>query len=150
MSTTRAGIARIALLALAGCAGLAGCETSTSDKDIRNISVSELRDLARRADAGQKNLYLLIDPRSSAAFAAGRIPGAINMQLPQVDPRRGVDPALDRYENLVVYGNNPASAPARGMTKRLLSVGYDGVRLLAGGLEEWESLGYPVDRDPAP
>ena len=118
------------------------CERTTRDTDIKYISVSESKALFDRTQRGETGIALFIDPRPAKQFDAGHIPGARNLTLPQVKPKSKPDPRIEKYTNLIVYGNDPASATARGMTKRLLEVGYDGVRFFAGGLEEWNERNY--------
>jgi rhodanese-related sulfurtransferase len=136
---------------LAVIAALAGCENTTRDTDIRPVRLSELRTLLDRERAGDRNVILLIDPRPEKRFAEGHIPGARNIRLPQIDPKRDRDPFIESHEQIVVYGDDPASASARGMVKRLLASGYKRVRLYAGGLGEWVSRGYePARLEAAP
>jgi rhodanese-related sulfurtransferase len=142
MGTPTAGIL------LAALALLAGCEKSTRDKDIELISAGEVRELQERAGKGERNLMVLIDPRPAKHFEAGHIPGAINLTLPQVPRDGGAVAELDRYQHLIVYGNDPASAQAMGMAKRLRDTDHSGVRLFAGGLHDWRRLGYPVEAPP--
>lgn len=125
-------------------AALAGCQTAVSDKNIKVISTQDVKSLFDRARAGEPNLLVLIDARPPERFAEGHLPGARNMTLPPIEAG-GKDPALTPYEHLVVTGDNPADALARAMTKRLLQLRYKGVRLYAGGLEEWKRMGYPVE-----
>lgn len=126
---------------------LSGCNNNVSDRDIRTIPLADAARLHARA-VGQPQAALFIDPRPETAFAEGRIPGARHMTLDRVDPNRGKDPALDRYEALVVYGDNPGSAVARAMTKRLLAVGFKSkkVKFMEGGLEGWRAAGLGVER----
>lgn len=67
------------------------------------------------------------------------------MQLADVRPERGVDPALDRYGQLVVYGDDPGTGSAVAMTKRLMMTGYKKVRMFMGGMSEWKRAGLPVE-----
>jgi rhodanese-related sulfurtransferase len=137
----RAAAAAVLLVAMGG-ALLGGCERKTRDTDIQIISLSEMKTLMDRRE-GQ---IVLVDPRPVAAYEAGHIPGARNIQLPQVPPQGGADPSLAAYRHIVVYGEDPGSAVARGMTKRLLAVGHRGVRLYAGGMREWRGRGFEVAR----
>jgi rhodanese-related sulfurtransferase len=126
---------------------LGGCDKNTRDTDIKFVRVSEVRTLVDRRDRGDAEALLLVDPRSEKAFAEGHIPGARNLRLPQVDAKKDPDPQIERYDRIVVYGEDPASASARGMAKRLLAVGYKGVRLYAGGLKEWLARGYDAEKN---
>lgn len=130
-------------------AALVGCEVKVSDKDIRYIETSDLRRLTENP-GDRPNLLLIIDPRPPSRYAQGHIPGAKNIQLPSIDPEKGRDPAISRYTNIIVYGDNPASLPARGMTKRLLAAKYSGVRMYAWGLEEWVANDYAIVVGPEP
>ncbi|MEX2219501.1 MAG: rhodanese-like domain-containing protein [Phycisphaerales bacterium] len=141
------GLASAAAAAAALCTllGPAGCDREIRDTNIKLIPVAHVKALAdRQARAGDTTL-LLIDPRPPKDFERARIPGARNIRLPQVSPRSEVDPTLDRFKTIIVYGDDPASGVAKGMTKRLLAVGYSGVRLYAGGLAEWRRRGYPIE-----
>jgi len=138
----RALILGIAVI-LPGVVG--GCDKNTRDTDIKFARLSEVRALVDRRDRGEKEVVLLIDPRPEKAFAAGHLPGARNLRLPQVDPKKDTDPEIEKFDRLVVYGDDPASAAARGMAKRLLAVGYKGVRLYSGGVKEWLSRGYETE-----
>lgn len=123
-----------------------GCERTTKDTDIRFFSVSESKVIFDRVAGGDTKAALFIDPRPAKAYAASHIPGSRNLTLPQVKPKSKPDPRINEYGVLIVYGDNPASATARGMTKRLLEVGYGSVRFFAGGLEEWERRNYPLEK----
>jgi rhodanese-related sulfurtransferase len=137
--------ARVRILAaVAACTGaslLVGCSKSISDRDIQPISLAEVRALTQAERAGS---VLLIDPRSPAAYARGHIPGARNMRLETVSDQEGIDPALERYSALVVYGEDPGTGTGRAMTKRLMTIGYKNVRLFFGGMNEWSRAGLEV------
>ncbi|MBI1191339.1 MAG: hypothetical protein GC200_11745 [Tepidisphaera sp.] len=119
---------------------LTGCGKATTDKDIVVISATDVLALRDRLKESPKAVEL-IDPRPAARFEEGHIPGAKNINLPAVPPDAKLDRAMQDFEMLVVYGENPASPSARAMTKRLISVGYPDVRFMAGGLEEWREKG---------
>ncbi|GJQ28508.1 MAG: hypothetical protein HBSAPP03_03920 [Phycisphaerae bacterium] len=130
---------------IAPVAILGACR-GVSDRSIENMTGLELRRLVDQASKDRNAATLvLIDPRHPREYVAGRIPGAQNLRLSDVPPDARVDPALARFETVVVYGNDPSSAAARAMTKRLLAIGYSGVRFFPGGLEEWRSLGGEVE-----
>lgn len=137
---------RIGAALIAIPVALSGCDRETRDTDIRIITVSEAKNLFDRVNRGETGAALFLDPRPAAEFDRGHIPNARNFTLAQIKPTARIDPRIDRFSNLVVYGDNPASATARGLTKRLIAVGYDDVRFFAGGLEEWSGRGYPVDK----
>ena len=152
----RPGFSRLLILLalpLAGVLGaipLTGCTQKISDKDVdkHQVSVAEVRRLqAEQAKRGKDTILLLIDPRTPDEFALGHIPGARN--IPLANLKSGKDKDLERYKNLIVYGNDPSSAAARAMVKRLMAQGYEDVALLAGGLYQWRVTGGAVEESPA-
>jgi rhodanese-related sulfurtransferase len=137
-------LALSALVLSVGAAGLAGgCEVKVTDADIEPITLPALRKVM---EDERPDRWVLVDSRSAAEHERGRIPGSINRPLATVSGRKAdIDPALGRYSTIVVYGNNPGSAPAKAVTKRLLASGYSGVFMYFGGLEEWRRTGLPVE-----
>lgn len=126
--------------------GLSGCSKGITDSDIKFIELSEVRTLTERAQS-KPGLLLLVDPRSPRQFGEGHIPGASNISLAAVDPERP-NPGLRGHEHVIVYGDGPGSAPAKAMTKKLMTADIDGVRFFAGGLRDWSAV-YPVARSPS-
>jgi 3-mercaptopyruvate sulfurtransferase SseA len=135
-----------ACLVLAG-----GCERTTRDTDIKLISVGEVKHLVDQRDRGKQDAVILIDPRPRKYYDQARLPGARHLTLPDIPARTTTtDPSITRHATIVVYGDDPASATARGMTKRMMAVGYKGVRLFAGGVKEWAQRGYPTEGSGIP
>lgn len=126
--------------------GLPGCE-GVSDTTIKTVSLAEVQDLVASRDRNSRAV-LIVDPRGKGEFDRGHIAGAKNIGLPDV-PAEGVpDPIFDQHAVVVVYGNDPASAVARGMTKRLLTRDISQARLFLGGLEAWRASGGAVETTP--
>ena len=124
--------------------GAAGCQTKTSDQDIRPIGLAQTR--AMLADSGQRRVILL-DPRAPSDFAGGHIPGARNVRLSELSgPDKRLRADLAAAKVIVVYGDDPGSAVARATAKRLLALGADEVVWFDGGIAAWEAAGYRVER----
>ena len=129
---------------------LAGCGKNVSDKNLDFITLGELQPLMGRAKAEPKAL-LLVDPRSQVEFQAGRLPGATRRDLPPLEKKElGLDPVLRGFETIVIYGNDPGSPIAVAMAKRLIELGYERVRVFAGGIKEWTARGLPLEKDAPP
>lgn len=144
-TTTFARLSALVCVLCGISAGLGGCQDTLSDRDIEVIPLAEVRQLTSKPQQ-----VALIDPRSPGEFSQGRIPGAVNITLPEVeDQKDSLDPRLAGYKALIVYGNDPGSAVARAMTKRLMRAGGKNVKLFSGGLAEWSGNGLKIDRDPA-
>ena len=88
----------------------------------------------------KKSQHLLIDVRTVGEFAAGYIPGAINIPLDQISQRLSEIP---KDEPVVVYcqsGNRSNQA-----TQLLKGEGYSQIYDL-GGISQWQSAGMPVQK----
>jgi rhodanese-related sulfurtransferase len=125
-------------------ASLVGCSTNITDRDVdkHTVSVAEVRrlmDLQTRKN--RDDVILLIDPRPEPDYAKGHIPGARNLSLSKVREKGPIDQSIERFKNVIVYGYDPSSAAGRGMTKRLMAAGYDGVAFYSGGIYQWTATG---------
>lgn len=137
----------VAAAAMAACT-IGGCTNDPSDKDIKEVSLAEVRSLREGKHAAS---VMLVDPRAKVDFDAGHIPGAKNYGINSERARtgEGLNPVFSGYKHLIVYGDDPSSGPAIAMTKRLMITGADGVRLFRGGLMEWRRAGLPVEKTSA-
>lgn len=118
-----------------------GCSSSVSDRSVRRIDPS----VATRAHAESRTVF--VDVRSPEEFAAGHIPGAVNLRLTDIPSDNRPIPALSSARRVVVYGQNPGSAVGVAMTKRLMTLGQHGtVEFFAGGLDAWRAAGGSVQR----
>ncbi len=133
-----AAIASLGAATLAAALTLApaGCGSTVSDASLRPIAASEFSQRFERSP----NSILLIDTRSASDFAAGTIPGARNITLLDVPPDVDTD-RFDGYSLVVVFGDNPASATARAVAKRLMRAGVGNVYFYEGGYQEWTRRG---------
>ena len=52
---------------------------------------------------------------------------------------------LDYEDEIVLYDTDPPCTASRMACRILKAHGYERVRRYTGGLEEWESIGYPLD-----
>ena len=127
-------------------AGSTGCANKPSDRDLVLVSPDEAM---RIVQEGTKKYVVLgkqtgvwVDSRSEADYRQEHIHGAINLPYERVTEDHKL---LDKYEILVVYGNDYNDARANGMSKRLMALGHGDVRTLNGGLRAWKSQGNPVE-----
>ena len=108
------------------------------------VDLGELTALMDSA-AEHPSKLVIVDPRPESDYAAGHIPGAVNLRLPDVGEDMRRPPVLAGRKTIVVYGEDPGSAVAKGMAKKLISLRYKGVRMFAGGIKAWRGAGLGVD-----
>lgn len=105
----------------------------------------ELADVKKFVDA---RAAVIIDARESAEFAAGRLPGAINISIDDSarEPERleQLDP---KGMPIIVYCGGGECEASRMLAESLMrDYGKKRVLVYEGGFPEWASAGYRVDR----
>jgi hydroxyacylglutathione hydrolase len=100
-------------------------------------------DLRQTADAVQGRRGALLDVRSRAEWAAGHLPGAINLPLGELEQRLDEVP---RARPLIVQCQTGARAAIA--VSLLRARGLDDVMLYPGGFAEWSVAGQAVETDP--
>jgi rhodanese-related sulfurtransferase len=101
------------------------------------ITVAQLRKLI--AD-GEKPI--IVDVRSNEARAEGIIPGAVVVNLDDIELPAINDP-LDR--EVVIYCGCPNEASAATAAQRLKHASFKRIRPLLGGIDAWVSAGGPIE-----
>lgn len=79
---------------------------------------------------------VVIDTRDAAQFAKGHIPGAIHLDWRQVLAQRHTIP---KDKPVLVYCNTGSLSAQAGFAMRV--AGWDNLRILQGGFEEWKAKG---------
>jgi len=79
---------------------------------------------------------VVIDARDAGQFAKGHIPGAINMDWRQVLAKRHTIP---KDKPVLIYCNTGSLSAQAGFALRV--AGWENVRILQGGMEEWKAKG---------
>lgn len=137
----------LAILAAVLTLPLPGCTQNITDTDVEGnaLTLTQLRKLT----ADDKGKTLLIDARTPSEYAAGHLPGAVNLSVAQVSGAEGAtDPRLLKYKTLIVYGQDPSSITAKSLGKRLIATGYKDVRFYPDGFAGWKAAGLPADASP--
>jgi rhodanese-related sulfurtransferase len=88
--------------------------------------------------------FVLVDSRSGAAWAQGRIPGAVHLPTTEIPERAAL--LLDPGVPVVTYCWGPGCNGATRAALALARLDYS-VREMLGGIEYWTREGFPVQTD---
>ena len=91
---------------------------------------------AEQIPAEEWKKMLVIDARDAGQFAKGHIPGAIHMDWRQVLAKRHTIP---KDKPVLIYCNTGSLSAQAGFAMRV--AGWDNLRILQGGMEEWKAKG---------
>jgi rhodanese-related sulfurtransferase len=125
--------------------------TARTDSDAVLHFAAKLRyetdpsDVQAAREAGER--FALVDSRGQAAWAQGRIPGAVHLPTGRIPERASalLDPAVP----VVVYCWGPGCNGSTKAALALARLGYS-VREMIGGFEYWAREGLPVVDDAGP
>jgi rhodanese-related sulfurtransferase len=91
---------------------------------------------AEQIPADEWKKMIVIDARDAGQFAKGHIPGAINMDWRQVLAKRNTIP---KDKPVLIYFNTGSLSAQAGFALRV--AGWENLRILQGGMEEWKAKG---------
>lgn len=105
----------------------------------REISLEELK-----AKIQSGRAPTLVEVLPEASFAAGHLPGALNLPLGKVPSgARGLLP--DASAEIVVYCSGPTCQNSHVAEGELSRQGYSDVRVFRGGKAEWKDAGFGLE-----
>jgi rhodanese-related sulfurtransferase len=107
-----------------------------------NLEPVSRKELLRRMRDG---LVTLIDTRPQDEFAAGHLPGAINLPLGELKRRLR---ELPRDQDIVAYCRGPHCVLSYEAVAELRKRGFKAFRL-EDGYPEWKATGLPIEVSPA-
>lgn len=90
----------------------------------------------------REGLVTVLDVRPPEEYAAGHVPGAVNIPLARLEAELG---NLDREHEVVAYCRGPHCILAFEAVARLRERGFN-ARRLQDGFPEWRLAGLPVDK----
>jgi len=125
-------------------ARLAEVAKVTRDFLAANSQLEPVDEAALRARV-RKGQVTLLDVRPPEEFAAGHIPGALSVPLPELARQLS---KLPKRREVVAYCRGPYCVLAVEAVKQLRARGFKAVRLEEGVLD-WAALGLPVERTSA-
>lgn len=98
-------------------------------------------ELKQKMDAGEE--VVIVDLRGPLDFEGDpdMIPGAVHLEIHDVEH---VLDELKKAPEIVLYCTCPNEATSAQIARQLRSKGVQKIRPLAGGLDAWREMGYPV------
>lgn len=109
----------------------------TAKDELEPVAAGELLERAR------KGLVTVLDVRPAAEFAAGHLPGAVNIPIDELERRLA---ELPRRKEVVAYCRGPFCLMSFEAVQLLRRVGLK-ARRLKDGLPEWRMAGLPTVRE---
>lgn len=106
---------------------------------------TDASDVHADQEAGER--FALIDSRGAAAWAQGRIVGALHLPTAEIAGRARTEIPLDMP--IVTYCWSPGCNGSTRAALEFARLGYQ-VREMIGGFEYWAREGYPVEDDNGP
>ena len=97
-------------------------------------------------ERAKKGLVTVLDVRPAEEYAAGHIPGAINVPLEKLE---SVLTRLPKRKEVVAYCRGPYCVMSFEAVEKLRKRGMR-ARRLENGLPEWRAAGLPVVQEPKP
>ena len=135
-------------LALAAVTAASLLLATAAHADNKDIAIDEMAGYLEFVDYGGGVIFaeqipkdewpkmVVIDARDAGQFAKGHIPGAINMDWRQVLAKRNDIP---KNKPVLIYCNTGSLSAQAGFALRV--AGWENVRILQGGMEEWKAKG---------
>lgn len=116
-----------------------GLITQTDYPGIRHITIEEAEHLFATVSA------VFIDSRTPEEFAAGRVPGSLNIPATDI---AAADLDWPPDQTLVVYCEGGACLSSLTAARLLHIRGFRDIRVFQGGWEVWEAAGLPLEERP--
>ena len=135
-------VALVDALGVAGQAHLADVDRVvrlyfTAKDDLEPVLAAELLQRAK------KGLVTVLDVRPPEEFAAGHVPGAVNVPIHELEKRLS---ELPKRKEVVAYCRGPYCLMSYDAVQLLRQKGFK-ARRLKDGLPEWRRAGLPTARD---
>ncbi|GAB6042238.1 rhodanese-like domain-containing protein [Endothiovibrio diazotrophicus] len=88
---------------------------------------------------------LFVDPRRDSDWEAGRIPGAVHLELKSAFTEEALAAEAGKDEPVVFYCNGPKCARAAHASEKAVSWGYIKVNYFRDGFPAWQAAGNAVE-----
>lgn len=100
-------------------------------------------------EAHQAGKALFLDARDPGSFAAGHLPGALNVPPPEADSFSQEILTLQEAGMVPIAYCDGVDCPLSAeLARALKELGLVGVRVLVNGWSRWREAGYPIEEGP--
>lgn len=86
-----------------------------------------------------------IDVRKDKDWEAGRVPGAVHLELKKVLSDEALSKVVKKDQEVVLYCNGPKCMRSSKASAKAVGWGYSKIYYFRGGLPAWKAAGYPVE-----
>lgn len=94
----------------------------------------------------ESKMVVLFDARTNDMYSQGHIPGAYNFPIGEFQQKYPtISPLLPGDKDIVLYCIGVHCIDSSLLAKELYNKGHKQIFVFKGGIEEWESMGYPVE-----
>jgi rhodanese-related sulfurtransferase len=109
------------------------------------VTVTKVRELVDKKGA------VIIDARDAPEYAAGHIPGAINMPFDEVITDTARLEAFDQQgKPILVYCGGATCELSMKLGYALVAAGKTKILVYTGGMPEWTAMQYPIEQGAKP
>ncbi len=99
--------------------------------------------------AAAKQLFdqavLFVDPRRDSDWDAGRIPGAVHLEMKSQFNEAALGEVAGKDDPVVFYCNGHDCLRSSQVSEKAVSWGYSKVYYFRDGFPAWQAAGYPVE-----
>ncbi len=125
----------------------AGVVTAKSKQDVVLQSI-EINNPLRIREMLKLGDVFLVDVRPEDAYGQGHLPGALSFPLYQFDHLQdGFQNQIKKDGIILVYCSGFDCSDSHQLASRLIDLGFTNVRVYAGGYNEWEEMGFEVEKN---
>lgn len=86
-----------------------------------------------------------IDVRKDSDYEAGRVPGAIHLNLKSNYSEEALSDEVDKDEDIVIYCNGHKCLRSSAASEKAVEWGFSNVHYYRDGLPGWKAAGYSVE-----
>ena len=133
-------VALFAALSVAVLA-IAPARAETSPESVPGAVTVTVEQAAQLFDQG----VAFIDVRKASDFEAGRIPGAVNLDLHGGFSEQSLSAVVAKDQKLVIYCNGTSCLRSSEASAMAVGWGFAGVHYLRDGYPAWEAAGLPIE-----